>query len=72
MKIKFKTSIMKSYTLASPYPGEVGEHVTKHTEACCGNCGRSVEQARFYQEWNYCPYCGEAIDWPEDERRRKK
>jgi endogenous inhibitor of DNA gyrase (YacG/DUF329 family) len=55
----------KSYTFNSPYFGENGEHIHEWTEAHCGNCGRSVEQARFYKNWNYCPYCGEKIDWDE-------
>ena len=70
MKIKFKEYTSTCYTLNSPYYGEVGPHTTKGTTACCGNCGRSVEQARFYQSWNYCPYCGVKIDWPEKERRK--
>lgn len=67
MKIKLRTKITYSYTLTSPYPGEVGRHKHENVIACCGNCGKSIEEAHFYHSWNYCPYCGEAIDWPEDE-----
>ena len=67
MKIKLKSYAMKSYTINSPYPDEIGEHIHKGTLACCGNCGKSVEEAHFYKSWNYCPYCGEKIDWEEDE-----
>lgn len=67
MKIKFKPYNTSVYTINSPYPDEIGKHDMHGTLACCGNCGRSVEQARFYKEWNYCPYCGEQIDWEEEE-----
>jgi len=63
MKIKKKYIINSVYTFNSPYPDENGEHSTKSEIACCGNCGHSVEQARYYKEWNYCPYCGKKIDW---------
>ena len=66
MKIKFKPYNTSVYTIESPYPNEIGEHKLHGTIACCGNCGSSVEQARFYKEWNYCPYCGEKIDWEEE------
>ena len=34
--------------------------IVGHSE--CSECKRNVEV------WiNYCPYCGEKIDWPEDE-----
>lgn len=65
MKIKFKESISSCTTISSPYPCEIGTHTTRNRIACCGNCGRSIEQARFYKEWNYCPYCGEKIEWAE-------
>ena len=68
MKIKLKSQNMSIYTFNSPYPHENGTHITKNTLACCGSCGRSVEEARFYKSWNYCPYCGEKIDWEEEER----
>ena len=70
MKIKFKESISSICTIASPFPDEIGSHISISKIACCGNCNRSIEQARFYQSWNYCPYCGEKIDWPEEERRK--
>lgn len=66
MKIKFKSYVTSVYTIDSPYPGEIGEHITTGQIACCGNCNKSIEQARFYKEWNYCPYCGEKIDWEEE------
>lgn len=70
MKIKFKESITSVCTISSPYPDEIGNNIHTNKIACCGNCERSIEQARFYKSWNYCPYCGEVIDWPEDERRK--
>lgn len=66
MKIKFKTYTTSVYTSHSPYFYENGRHIQKDVIACCGNCERSVEEARFYKSWNYCPYCGEKIDWEED------
>ena len=67
MKIKLKSHTLSTYTFNSPYPDEIGEHTQVDIMAHCGNCGRSVEQARFYKSWNYCPYCGEKIDWEKDE-----
>ena len=70
MKIKFKKYTTRVTTISSPFPDEIGSHVCEDVIACCGNCGRSVEQAYFYKEWNYCPYCGEKIDWPDEERSK--
>ena len=67
MKIKFKKSTTKVTTIASPFPDEIGSYTYEDSYACCGNCGRSIEQAYFYKEWNYCPYCGEKIDWVDKE-----
>lgn len=67
MKIELRKHVMSHYTFNSPYPHENGEHITESILAHCGNCGRSIEEAHFYHSWNFCPYCGEKIDWPEDE-----
>ena len=67
MKIEFKKSVSTVTTITSPYPDEIGKHTYENITACCGNCGKSVEQAYFYKSWNYCPYCGEKIDWIEKE-----
>lgn len=29
----------------------------------CGNCGMELED----NMWEYCPWCGQAIDWGKDE-----
>ena len=29
----------------------------------CGNCGMELED----RMWEYCPWCGQAIDWRADE-----
>ena len=63
MKIKLKTRYNSCYTFNSPYPDENGRHVQKNTLAYCGNCDRCIEQAHYYKKWNYCPYCGEKIEW---------
>ena len=68
MKIKLKSHNMTTYTFDSPYPHENGTHTIKNILAYCGNCGRCVEEAKFDKSWNYCPYCGEKIDWEEEER----
>ena len=68
MKIKFKNVTTGVTTVESSYSYEIGDHYHTYTTAVCGNCGKSVEEARFYQEWNYCPYCGTPIDWPEEEK----
>lgn len=65
MKIKFK-EVTTGVTTVEPSGSY--DHYHTYTTALCGNCGKSVEQARFYQEWNYCPYCGTPIDWPEEEK----
>ena len=66
MKIKFKKSTTKVTTISSPFTDEIGSHAYENVFACCGNCGHSVEQAYFYKEWSYCPYCGEKIDWEKE------
>jgi exosome complex RNA-binding protein Csl4 len=35
--------------------------------AYCGNCDKCIEQGHYYKEWNYCPYCGEKIDWEDED-----
>ena len=34
----------------------------------CGNCNKALEK-NYYKEyrWQYCPYCGEKIDWRKDD-----
>ncbi len=71
MKVELRKHVTSSYTIASPFSSELGEHKMESVLAHCGNCGRSIEQAHFYHSWNYCPYCGEKIDWPEDEPDRR-
>lgn len=63
MQIVLKKQVTSVNTVHSPYYDEIGKHETTSTYACCGKCGRSVEQARYYKYWNFCPYCGEKIDW---------
>lgn len=70
MKVKIKNFATSVYTMNSPYPYENGSHQYVSTIAVCGKCGYSLESARFYQDWNFCPKCGEKIDWPEEERRK--
>ena len=70
MKIKFKDITTCVTTIESPYPGEIGNHYNTYTIAVCGNCGKSVEEAHLFQEWNYCPYCGTPIDWSEEEKEK--
>ena len=70
MKVKLHKHVTFSYTIASPYYDEIGEHKYESITAHCGNCDESIEEAHFYHSWNYCPYCGEKIDWPEDEPSR--
>ena len=71
MKIELRKHIMTTYTCNSPYPYENGEHQTETIYAHCGNCGESIEEAHFYHSWNFCPYCGEKIDWPENENSHR-
>lgn len=68
MKIKMKEHRLTRVCLESPYQDEIGTYNTREKYACCGNCDRNIDQARFYKEWNYCPYCGEKIDWEEEDK----
>lgn len=63
MKIKIKKHSGTVCTISSPYPDEIGEHTDTWETTHCGNCGRNIEQAHYYKKWNYCPQCGEKIDW---------
>ena len=70
MKIKFQDVTTCVSTIASPFNYEIGDHYTIYNIALCGNCGKSVEEAHLFQEWNYCPYCGTLIDWSEEEKEK--
>ena len=65
MKVKFKTLVTCVHTIASPFHDEIGRHEQKDLITICGKCEKSLEQAYFYKNWNYCPYCGEKIEWVE-------
>ena len=70
MKVELRKHVTSSYTIYSPYYDEIGEHKHESIQAHCGKCGRNIEEAHFYHSWAYCPYCGEPIEWPEDEPDR--
>lgn len=71
MKVELRKHVTYVDTLMSPYYGETGTHKRENVHAHCGNCGADIEEAHFYHSWSYCPYCGEKLDWPEDEKRKR-
>ena len=67
MKVNLKKMVSRVCTVNSPYWNEIGTHETVSIVAYCGKCDYCVESARFYKDWNYCPNCGEKLDWVDED-----
>lgn len=41
----------------------------EHDSICCPNCKSELMSMDWYDHWkcNYCEFCGQALDWSEEE-----
>ena len=61
--VEIAVEAMKKQIHIDPLDPELGISPRHPIIIPCGNCGMELSD----HMWEYCPYCGQAIDWTEGE-----